>query len=139
MGVKTGMNGTRYDGQELDEFQGIGIYRREGNDISGRVGKRYATWVRRQWIYEEASDGRHDHQQVGPRRVFERYSRQCCDVPDPELTSPEARSEAKKKAFEAGVARALVRSGREPYWPCLCTVARTRGKDHADNRREETA
>ena len=62
MGVKCETNGTRYEGEWIsDEFQGIGIYM----DARGMIyqgewldGNRHGYGV--EFIFEEASDGRHD-------------------------------------------------------------------------------
>jgi hypothetical protein len=132
MGVKTETNGTRYDGQwALDEFQGIGIYvDARGMTYQGEweSGTRHGYGV--EWIYEEASDGSHDHRAGRWERdeFLNDTPRQCCDVPNPELTSLVARTDAKKKAFEVGRrARAMARIVAENRASAL--QAARRGQD----------
>lgn len=114
MGAKTETNGTRYEGQwELDEFQGIGIYiDARGMTYQGEWerGTRHGYGV--EWIFDEASDGRHDHRagRWDHDEFLNDTPRECCDLPDESLKGLPARTEAKKKALEVGKrARFLVR------------------------------
>ena len=114
MGVKCETNGTRYEGEWMsDEFQGIGIYM----DARGMIyqgewldGNRHGYGV--EFIFEEASDGRHDLLAgEWEKNIFLNQSpRLCCDTPNPITQPGRARDNSIAKAHQlAKKARILVR------------------------------
>jgi hypothetical protein len=111
MGVKCETNGTRYEGEwMMDEYQGIGIYLdARGTIYQGewKEGNRHGHGV--EYIFEEASDGRHDMLAgLWENNVFlNEDPRLCCDkIPFDQQATDEAKEQAYKVARKA---RALVK------------------------------